>query len=122
MDWIFVRAYARHGLHLKMLFTSHNFFISTGNIFSEEIAARTELGLQANEKFVLMRFVSWEAAHDIGKKRMSLEFKKKLIDLCARYARVFIISESPLSGAFEAFRLSVSPEKILDVLNIRRCI
>jgi predicted glycosyltransferase len=65
-----------------------------------------------------MRFVSWEAAHDIGKKRMSLEFKKTLIDLCARYARVFIISESPLNGTFEEFRLSVSPEKILDVLNL----
>lgn len=86
--------------------------------FTPDTGISARLGLQANEKFVLMRFVSWEAAHDIGKKRMSLEFKKKLIDLCARYARVFIISESPLNGAFEAFRLSVSPEKILDVLNI----
>ena len=86
--------------------------------FTPDADIAKSLGILNDERFVLMRFVSWGAAHDIGQKRMTLEFKKTLIDLCSQYAKVFIVSESPLSPEFEAYRLAVPPEKILDVLNL----
>lgn len=51
-------------------------------------------GLQKNlspdnqGKFVILRFVSWQATHDIGLKGLSLEDKYKLVQELSKYAKV----------------------------------
>lgn len=74
------------------------------------------LGLGDSEKYVVMRFVSWQAAHDIGQKGMSLSLKRDILNFCRRYGKVFIVSESPLPPEFEPYRYPLSVEKIHDVL------
>jgi uncharacterized protein len=71
-----------------------------------------ELGVSNNEKFVIIRFVSWEASHDKGQKGLSLQQKNKIIKLCQNYARVFISSEKELPESLEKFRLKISPHKL----------
>ncbi len=53
-----------------------------------------DLGLKANEKFIIIRFVSWEASHDKGEKGLSYQQKHEITDICSKYARVFISSEN----------------------------
>jgi len=75
-----------------------------------------EAGLKKGEKFFIVRFVSWQASHDIKAKGFSLEEKRKLIELLKKYGKVIITSEKPLPKEFEPYRLSISPEKIHDLL------
>ena len=74
------------------------------------------LGIETQERYVLMRFVSWHATHDKGHKGVSLENKMEAVRQMSRYARVFISSESPLPSELAAYKLSTAPEMIGHVL------
>ncbi|MDP2923536.1 MAG: DUF354 domain-containing protein [Candidatus Omnitrophota bacterium] len=71
-----------------------------------------ELGIKEHEKFVLLRFVSWAATHDIGHTGLTLENKRKAVHEFSKYARVFISSEKELPSDLEKFKLNLFPEKI----------
>ena len=68
------------------------------------------LGINKGEKYVIIRFVSWKANHDIGHKGISDENKIKCVKSFFKYAKVFISSEAPLPVELEPFRFSISPE------------
>lgn len=86
------------------------------NYFMPSKDVMTILGLEKNEKYVLFRFVSWQAHHDFGQKGMSLETKLDLIDILKKKYRVFISSEKPLPEDLAAYQLPSSPEMIHDVI------
>ena len=86
------------------------------NYFNPDKSVLSLLGLQENETFILFRFVSWTASHDIGEKGFSSESKISLIESLSEYSRIFISSESNLPTVLEKFRLQVPPEKLHDVL------
>lgn len=75
------------------------------------------IGVKREEKFVLLRFVSWKATHDAGHTGVSLENKRKAVQQFSKYARVFISSEGELPEDLESFRISIPPNKMHDVLN-----
>ena len=54
------------------------------------------LGLKGNKKYVLLRFVAWNAHHDIGHSGLSIEMKFKAVKEFSKYAQVFISSEKEL--------------------------
>ena len=54
------------------------------------------LGLAENEPYFVVRFVSWEASHDVGEQGFSLAGKRKLVDELEKHGRVFISSELDL--------------------------
>ncbi len=58
--------------YYELAYLSPRYFRSDGSIFKE-------LGLSAGEKFVLLRFVSWQAVHDISHRGMSNEEKQELV-------------------------------------------
>lgn len=74
------------------------------------------LGIKPEERYVLMRFVSWHATHDKGHKGVSFENKLEAVWQMSRYARVFISSESPLPEELAAYKLPTAPELIGHVL------
>lgn len=74
------------------------------------------MGLEEDEKFVLLRFVSWEAAHDFGHTGMSLENKRKAVATLSKYARVFISSEAELPPDLEKYRIDIPFDRIHDAL------
>ena len=47
--------------------------------FTPDITVLQELGVSPEEKYVILRFVSWNASHDIGHKGISYENKLKAI-------------------------------------------
>lgn len=74
-------------------------------------------GLTKDEKYFVLRFVSWEASHDFGQKGLSFEFKKKLVEELKGSGKVLISSEAELPTEFEEFRKSISPFDLHHLLN-----
>lgn len=87
-----------------------NYFTPDENIFNE-------ININRSEKFIIVRFVSWEASHDRGKLGLDLNFKIKLVNTLQKYAKVFISTEGGLSKELEKYRLSIAPEKIHSLLS-----
>jgi predicted glycosyltransferase len=86
------------------------------NQFSPNEAVLDELGLSKNEKLFVVRFVSWEAHHDVGHSGFSLEGKRELVKRLSQLGRVIITSEVQLPPDLEPYRMRISQAKIHDVL------
>ena len=86
------------------------------NYFKPDPSVLGELGLTEGERFIIVRFVAWQASHDIGQHGFNMSAKRKLIKELEKYATVFITSESPLPQEFEKYRITAPPEKIHDLL------
>lgn len=86
------------------------------NRFTPNPAVLAELGLAEGDPFIIVRFVSWQASHDVGQHGLTLDTKRKAVHEFQKYGRVFITSEKPLPEEFEKYRISVSPEKMHDLL------
>lgn len=86
------------------------------NYFKPDPFILTMLDIKNDEKYVIVRFVSWAAAHDFGHKGMSLENKRKVIGLISKYARVFITSEGELPEDLESYRVKIPFDKMHDAI------
>lgn len=87
------------------------------NYFSPDPKILDMLNLKKNEKIFVLRFVSWGASHDIGKRGMSVDEKIRLVEILKEYGKVLITSESPLPDALDPYRISVSPVYIHALLS-----
>lgn len=76
-----------------------------------------ELDVKENEKYILFRFVSWGATHDIGHSGFTTEEKIKIINELLNYARIFISAESSLPEKLGRYKIICNPEKIHSVLH-----
>ncbi|TXK46762.1 DUF354 domain-containing protein [Pontibacter qinzhouensis] len=86
------------------------------NYFTPDPAILSLLHVEPGEKFVIIRFVSWAAAHDFGHSGMSLENKRKAVKALSQFARVFITSEGELPHDLEQYRISIPFDKMHDAL------
>lgn len=75
-----------------------------------------ELGFTTDDRIIIMRFVSWEATHDLGHHGLTLEDKRKAVHEFEKYGHVLISSEKPLPADLEKYKISISPEKMHDLL------
>jgi len=86
------------------------------NRFTPDPAILKEINVLPGEKYFVVRFVSWGAAHDIGHKGFSTEGKRTLVKLLEQHGKVFITSETGLPADFDRYLLKVSPIKIHHLL------
>lgn len=86
------------------------------NYFTPDKGIKELLGVNLNERYFIVRFVSWDASHDIGQSGLSVEQKFSLIKLLQKYGKVFISSEGILPLELEVYRFSLPPEKMHDAL------
>lgn len=84
--------------------------------FKPDIKILETVGIRENEKYVLIRFVSWSATHDIGHKGMSYDFKLKLINELRKHCKVFISSEHKLEGELQQYQLNIDPVNLHSIL------
>lgn len=84
------------------------------NRFTPDRSVRGELGLKPDERYIIIRFVGWNATHDLGNNGISLENKIRAVRAFEPYARVFISSESPLPKELHAYRFPLRPERMHD--------
>ena len=73
-------------------------------------------GIDYKEKYVLVRFISWKASHDFGISGMNDGDKLDFVKNLSKYARVYISSETPLTGELEGYRLKIPFEYIHHVI------
>ncbi len=86
------------------------------NRFTPNSKVINELGLSQGEKFCIVRFVSWEATHDINHSGMSIENKIKVVKTLSKYSKVFISSEKKLPPDLLKYKFPLKPEKIHDAM------
>ncbi len=84
------------------------------NQFAPNPAVLAELGLAEGDPFIIVRFVSWQASHDVG--HHGIRDKVGLVKALEQYGRVIITSEGVLPPELEEYRMRVSPEKLHDLL------
>ncbi len=86
------------------------------NYYNPDLNVLDIMGLKKEEKFIILRFVSWDASHDIGHPGLTLDMKRKVVKELSKYVKVFISSEGELSEDLVQYQIQISPEKIHDVL------
>jgi len=84
--------------------------------FSPDPSVLELLGITKGEKYVIVRFVSWGAGHDIGHKGITLDNKRKAVEEFSKYAKVFISSEAELSEDLRRFEMDIPLNKVHDAL------
>ncbi len=66
--------------------------------------------------YAILRFVGWQANHDVGNGGFNYKQKKALVESIARYMTVYISSEKPLPEELSAYKLPTPANAIHDVL------
>ena len=84
------------------------------NRFTPNSSVLAEIGLTEDDPFIIVRFVSWEASHDIG--QHGIRDKVGLVKALESYGRVLITSEGALPEELRSYQIRVSPEKLHDLL------
>lgn len=74
------------------------------------------LGLEKKEKYTIIRFVSWDAHHDVGHKGLMLENKINAVTEFSKQGKVFISSEKQLPEQLLKYKINIPPDKMHDVI------
>lgn len=86
------------------------------NEFTPDKSIPEKSGIQTDELYAVVRFVSWNASHDVGKTGLSdqkkIEFIKKLSEIC----RVYVSSEAELPEELKEYELKMPYEDIHHIL------
>jgi predicted glycosyltransferase len=99
----------RYRSHHELAYLHPDYFIPDPD-FKQKIGSGNE------EKYVLLRFVSWEATHDQDQKGLSAETKRILVNELLKNYRVIISAESGLPSEYQAYAASFHPRDIHDAL------
>ncbi|PLX00606.1 MAG: hypothetical protein C0593_00480 [Marinilabiliales bacterium] len=84
--------------------------------FSASPEFRKDIKLESDEKYTLIRFVSWNAHHDIGHKGITVENKINAVHRFSKYGKVFITSEGELPNELKKYEIKIEPHKMHDVI------
>lgn len=95
--------------YMELAYLHPNYFTPDPNILKL-------LKVRDGEKYVIVRFVSWAAAHDFGHTGMSLENKRKAVKSMSKLARVFITAEGKLPDDLEQYRFKIPFNKMHDAI------
>ncbi len=74
------------------------------------------LNLKKKDPYIILRFVSWAASHDVGQAGLSDEIKSKIVAACSQHCTLFISSEGTLPSDLQKYRIRIAPEKMHDAL------
>lgn len=73
--------------------------------FSPDRSRLDLFGIGSEERYTLVRFVSWEASHDVQEKGLTLAQKRQLVQRLQEHGRVLISSEAPLPDDLASLRV-----------------
>lgn len=104
------KKHIRFNGNIELFYLHPNRFVTT-NESSYDI-----LGIKAKTPYIILRFVAWEAYHDVGHHGFSEENKLKVVKAFSKYAKVFISSEKPLTPELVKYQIKIPFEKMHLVL------
>ena len=86
------------------------------NYFKPDPRVLEEMELSRDDKYIILRFISGTASHDIGLRGIRRGTERDFIKSLEHYGRVFISSERKLDKNLEKYRITIPPEKIHSLL------
>lgn len=83
--------------------------------YTPDTRGLSDFGVETDERYILVRSVSWTAAHDVGHRdhRMSLE---RIVTRLDKLARVLVSCEGPAPRSLEPYLIKAPPHRMHDVL------
>jgi len=73
-------------------------------------------GVMPNETYSVLRFVGWDAHHDVDEEGLSLQTKRELVSRLSEHGSVYITSEEDLPTDLANYRLPIAPEHVHHLL------
>lgn len=86
------------------------------NRFEPKRSLLTNNGINPDESYSVLRFVSWGAHHDIAHQGFSTAAKRDLVSGLSDNGEVYITSERKLPEEFEPYRIPIPPQHIHQLL------
>ncbi len=90
--------------------------------FTPDSSVLQRYAIDLDTPYSLVRFVSWQASHDIGEKGLRLDDKMKLITTMEQYGNVYITSESPLPESLRSKHVPVEITEIHHLIAFARLV
>jgi len=69
-----------------------------------------------SDRYIILRFVSWDASHDVGESGLNIETKVEVVNRLSKFAEIFITSEVDLPSQLKKYQIKIPPEKMHDAL------
>ena len=85
--------------------------------FKPNLEVLDDLGVTYGQKYIILRFVAWNASHDKGNFGISHQNKLKLVQILSNKFKVFITSEDQLPDDLRKFQIKISPDRIHDAMS-----
>lgn len=95
--------------YMELCYLHPNYFIPDPSVLDL-------LKLGKDDKYVIMRFVSWSASHDIGHSGLSQNMKRRAVKELSKYAKIFISSEAKLPLDLKKYQIKIPADRIHDAL------
>ena len=102
--------------HIRINSVIENMYLHK-NYFKPDKSIKKVLGIEENEDYVILRFVSWNAHHDVGQSGLDIKTKKELINILKDKYKIFISSEQELPQEFRDYQINIQPEKMHHALS-----
>lgn len=87
------------------------------NYFKPDLKDLELVGLKPGEKFTVVRFVAWNASHDLGHKGLSNDDKLKLIEHLEKYGKVLLFVEGDAPKEIQKYIKNVPHEKLHSIMS-----
>lgn len=72
--------------------------------------------IDIKQTYFILRFVSWNASHDIGQSGLTIDLKINIAKKLAEKGRVLISSEEELPAELKKYQLKIDPRHLHDLL------
>ncbi len=106
----------------ERLDTYKELFYLHPSVFTPDRKKLRDVGFNPDEPYILVRFVAWNASHDIGKHGLDDEGKIALVKRLSKYGRVYVSAEGGVPVALRPNLLTTPYELIHHVLAFARLV
>ncbi|MDD3334626.1 MAG: hypothetical protein PHI98_03810 [Eubacteriales bacterium] len=104
------------GKKQERLDTYKELFYLHPSVFTPDRQVLRDAGFLPDEDYILVRFVAWNASHDIGKKGLDDDGKIDLVRRLSKYGKVYVSAEGDVPKALEPNLLKTPYELVHHVL------
>jgi hypothetical protein len=86
------------------------------DVYTPDPTILEQLRVKPGERYIVMRFVSWEASHDVAGGGFSNEDKVKLVESLKGKVRIVISGEKELPSELRQYGMRVPPHRFHDMI------
>lgn len=84
--------------------------------FTPDTRIKEKIDIKSEQKLIILRFVGWNASHDLGITGIPLKKKIEIVRRFEKFGRVIVSSEKDLPLELEPFRMALPAHKLHDLL------